>query len=236
MPPARKPGPQGTASESAPPQQATKPVACVAGLGIDEVSRYVGKSVKDVCAFGYGKKSDPQNHCAHFVSHALNIQVGIVCTDLLPWNVKESSTDNLFRLGTRQVIAAGYFTGEGKNKTTFRGASTRVNEIYNSIAAGSKGLWDDRPMSKPNCLIYATLPGNVSNDHARMGEMPKKHIGIHKDGKIYHYGNTDDEVKGDTFEEFKRKFTLAYGKDVLFLWSAIPDVDNACVYRGSSIG
>jgi hypothetical protein len=232
----RTPGPEGVAAPVKAKAKPITPVACSPGLGIDKLSLYVGKSVEDFCPFGYGKKKDAQNHCAHFVSHALNIQVGSVCSNLLPWTVKKSSIDALFRAGTRQNRIAGYFTEVGKEEVPFQGASTRVNEIYNSVSKESKGDWDARPEPKDNCLIYVTIPGNIPKDRARMGEMSRKHIGIHSGGDIYHYGNTDDEVKRDTIEEFQKKFKGNYGKDAIFLWSEIPNVGAACVHRGGGLG
>lgn len=40
----------------------------------------IGKHISNFCANGY--TSDTTNHCAHFVSHVLNLQFGITCRDL----------------------------------------------------------------------------------------------------------------------------------------------------------
>jgi hypothetical protein len=40
----------------------------------------VGKSITDVCEHGF--ISPTENHCAHFVGHALGIKVGILCGDM----------------------------------------------------------------------------------------------------------------------------------------------------------
>lgn len=64
MPP-RTPGPQGVTSPSDSGSKAGKSITCIPGLGVDKLSAYVGKSVEDFCPFGYGKKKDVQNHCAH---------------------------------------------------------------------------------------------------------------------------------------------------------------------------
>jgi hypothetical protein len=212
-----------------------EPLVCIPGLGVEGVFAYVGKSVEDFCAFGYGKTGDPQNHCAHFVAHALNIQVGELCSNLLPWNVKDPAADKLFRAGEKQNLRAGLYTLEDKAKVPLKGASTRVNEIYNSVPKDQKGDWDARPDPKANCLMCVTTPGNISKDRVNMGQAPKKHIGIHVDGKIYNYGNTNDQVVCDTIEEFQKKFKRNYGEDCIFLWGAIPDTGTACVYRGSSV-
>ena len=41
---------------------------------------YVGKSISDICSNGFS--SSNQNHCAHFVSHALGIKLGMLCGDM----------------------------------------------------------------------------------------------------------------------------------------------------------
>jgi hypothetical protein len=38
---------------------------------------YLGKHIKDICLVGYADNGD--NHCAHFVSHALGLQHGTTC-------------------------------------------------------------------------------------------------------------------------------------------------------------
>ena len=211
------------------------PISCIPGLGVANLSAYVGKSVEDFCPLGYGKKKDNQNHCAHFVSHALNIQVGKLCSDLLPYRAKPL-TASLIRSGVRDNELAGLFTLDGKHRNPFKGGSTRVNDIYNSIGKDSKGDWDSRSDPNADCLIYVTIPENISKDRAIMNEMSRKHVGIHYNGKIYHYGNTGDQVASDTIEQFKTKFKGSYGKDAVFLWSSIPHVADACVHRGALSG
>jgi hypothetical protein len=41
---------------------------------------YEGKSIADICSNGFS--SPAQNHCAHFVSHANGIQLGMLCGDM----------------------------------------------------------------------------------------------------------------------------------------------------------
>lgn len=227
-----KPGQVGQPSGVGKSSGSAKTLSCIPGLGVAGVANYVGKSVEEICPFGYGRKKDNQNHCAHFVSHALNIQVGTLCSLLLPWQLKGSSPDPLFRSSVRLNQSAGLFTVDGKEKTAFRGASTRVNEIYNSINKDSKGDWASRPDAEGDCLIYVTQPKNISEDRNTIGQMPAKHIGIHSGGNIYHYGNTDDQVKCDAVEAFEKKFMRSYGSDAVFLWSMIPSTGSQCVHRG----
>lgn len=41
---------------------------------------YVGKSIGDICSNGFS--SPNQNHCAHFVAHALKLKLGMLCGDM----------------------------------------------------------------------------------------------------------------------------------------------------------
>lgn len=49
-------------------------------VALSDLMKYVGKPIADVCSNGFS--SPAQNHCAHFVSHALGIQIGMLCGDM----------------------------------------------------------------------------------------------------------------------------------------------------------
>jgi len=49
-------------------------------IALTTLESYVGKSIADLCQNHFS--TPDQNHCAHFVSHALNIQVGVLCGDM----------------------------------------------------------------------------------------------------------------------------------------------------------
>jgi hypothetical protein len=42
-----------------------------------QLSPYLGKSIAQICQNGY--TSDAENHCAHFVAHALDYRFGLTC-------------------------------------------------------------------------------------------------------------------------------------------------------------
>lgn len=46
----------------------------------EDLAAYVGKSIAEICPNGFS--SQGQNHCAHFVSHALGLQLGMLCGDM----------------------------------------------------------------------------------------------------------------------------------------------------------
>ena len=47
---------------------------------LSTLQNYEGKSIADICTNGFTSPS--QNHCAHFVSHAHGIQLGMLCGDM----------------------------------------------------------------------------------------------------------------------------------------------------------
>ncbi|HLJ89275.1 MAG TPA: hypothetical protein VKZ53_20820 [Candidatus Angelobacter sp.] len=52
----------------------------MASLVAPSLDTFLGKPIKDICTVGYDDGA--QNHCAHFVSHALEIKNGILCGDM----------------------------------------------------------------------------------------------------------------------------------------------------------
>ncbi|MBI3679151.1 MAG: hypothetical protein HY235_01915 [Acidobacteria bacterium] len=46
----------------------------------DILDGYLGESISEICPNGYTQASD--NHCAHFVSHALRFRFGVTCRDM----------------------------------------------------------------------------------------------------------------------------------------------------------
>ena len=45
-----------------------------------DLQKLVGKTISDICANKFA--SPAQNHCAHFVGHALGITLGVLCGDM----------------------------------------------------------------------------------------------------------------------------------------------------------
>jgi hypothetical protein len=172
------------------------PPGSTAVLGLD---RYVDKSVEDFCEFHFGKIDDSENHCAHFVSHVLGLQVGTTCESLLDW----AHTKANYKAGLK-----------GK-----KGYTVRVNDLYNSLKV--TGDWSDS-VAAP-CLVFTTPPHNFLNkERMRMGSFKNKHVGIYSGTHIYNYGNTLDKVRKDTPAEFLAHFRKIYGGTTVFRYGALP--------------
>lgn len=56
-------------------------------LSPEELDKYVGKPISDICPIGFGKVGDIDNHCAHFVGHVLKLNadanVGATCSSMI---------------------------------------------------------------------------------------------------------------------------------------------------------
>jgi len=138
---------------------------------------YVGKSIGDICGNGYAPASE--NHCAHFVGHALGIKLGLLC---------------------------GNMGQDSKTRST--GASIRVHELYNQLA--HRGKWEDKPASGDGLLIFVISAANVVR--GIMNNIPKKHVGIHFGGQVFHYSNTQNKVVVESsVDVFHDKFKRNYG-------------------------
>jgi len=46
---------------------------------VAELDGYVGKNISAICSLGYTSEAPHHNHCAHFVSHLLNLHFGHKC-------------------------------------------------------------------------------------------------------------------------------------------------------------
>lgn len=143
---------------------------------------FLGKTIDKICQRSI-IRDKAANHCAHFVSHVMEY-------DSLPHTCKNQSTaDKLL---------------------PDKGAALRVNEIFN--VAPEVGHWADRPLGLTSCLIFATISGNMREcgDALSMDEHPRKHVGIYRNGVIWHYGLTRYGVVKDQEMMFIIKFKHEY--------------------------
>ncbi len=155
---------------------------------------FKGKDIGEICACGYDATKD--NHCAHFVSHALelndSLHIGLTCATM---------------------------TNKGtKLKAKGVGACLRVNEVFN--------FCDNIPVpDESGCLIYITKLANMEKD-GKMGQMSQKHMGIYFNKEVWHYSNTDQEVKRWTKDEWVSKLDAHYGKHTTVKYTVIPEGAN----------
>jgi hypothetical protein len=160
-----------------PAPDAPSPIPSVVGgasVNAATLDGLVGKELDDICGM-YGSKGDTFNHCAHFVSHVLQLRIpgAVLCS-----NAEKSK-----------------WTYEQRRE----GFCIRVNEVFNSCKNRAMFL-ETEPGS---FLMVATTAGNItSRNPLTIGSSPVKHIGFAVDGNVYHYSNSQDKVVKVTFAEF----------------------------------
>ena len=88
------------------------------------------------------------------------------------------------------------------------GVCVRVQELFPRCPR--VGKWNDLPETDDDLLVFITARGNVNLTAKTIQNVPKKHIGILRDGKVYHYSNTDEKVVRQTPEAVRTRFRGAY--------------------------
>ena len=149
---------------------------------------HLGKPIDQICPnrfHDYGS-----NHCAHFVSHALDLRFSYQCREF-----------------------------KGGNK---RPGNIRVQEIF--AQCPKVGKFADAPTDRP-VLAFVTRKNVVDIANKKMGNIPQKHIGVHVDGHIYHYSNTQEKVVKWTVNKFFNQFQSSYSGDQGLYFGTIPGSD-----------
>jgi hypothetical protein len=159
------------------------------GLSLSLLNEYIGKSIVDICSYGYTDASE--NHCAHFVSHVLQLEFGYRC--------------------------------KGRKE----GRNIRVKEIFEQCPV--VGSWDNRPAAA--CLVFVTKASNVNLKQKIMTNVPKKHMGIHCNGTIWHYSNTRDKVITQTPAEFINHYK---GQTNALFYGSFPPDATAIPYQSAT--
>lgn len=128
-------------------------------LIVPQLHEFLGKNIRAICNNGYA--APYENHCAHFVSHAMAFRFGYTC----------------------KAATSGKFPG----------ANLRVHELFSRCP--SVGKWTDRPAAlMSGCLVFVTAASHVNLATKTMANVPKKHVGIFRNGTIWHYSNSHDKV------------------------------------------
>lgn len=130
----------------------------------------VGKTIGEFCAHGYDAKND--NHCAHFVSHVLNLNVGMTCGRLVP---------------TPDPKAAA--------------ASVRVHEIFDA-SRNVRQLVQCPLRGEGLVFVSAATNFVRQGTTTALRNVPKKHIGLFLGNDVWHYSNSRDRVVRQSAEEF----------------------------------
>ena len=116
------------------------------------------------------------------------------------------------------------------------GVCVRVQELLPRCP--QVGAWDRRPDTDDDLLVFITARGNVNLTAKTIRNVPKKHIGIFRDGQVYHYSNTDEKVVRQTPEAVRRRFRAAYrDRTVDLFFGTLPGAGRSLTrLRGGSRG
>ena len=133
-------------------------------LSTSTLDTYLGKSISEICPYGYDSATD--NHCAHFVAHSLQLEFGLTCAQMRG------------RIG---------------------GANLRVHEVFAQCSNTREIL--ECPTTGEG-LIFVSDRTNFRGTPTQISNVPRKHIGILLDGRVWHYSNTRQRVVIQTVSEF----------------------------------
>ena len=153
-----------------------------------DLDALVGQPIRALCANGF--TADSINHCAHFVSHALNLDFSYSCRE--------------------------HTGGSGP------GANIRVHELF--ARCPLVGPWSAADTSK-TLIIFVTRTDNVDLARKEMVNHPQKHVGIYRDGVVYHYSNTNDRVVRQDVASFYDVFERIYAGPQGLYFGLIPGSD-----------
>ena len=114
--------------------------------------------------------------------------------------------------------ALGYnfgFTCKGMTGKGTAPATIRVHELF--ARCPEVGDWGD--FNGMSCLVFVTDKSNVHLKKHVMDNVPKKHVGIYLNGKIWHYSNKQHKVVTQTPEEFNKHYP---GKTIALFYGSLP--------------
>ena len=84
-------------------------------------------------------------------------------------------------------------------------ATLRVQEVFSRCKA--VGVWRLRPATLQPCLVFVTRAANVNLAAKSMGHAPRKHVGIHANGFVWHYSDKQQAVIKETPSQFARYYS-----------------------------
>ncbi|WP_206171072.1 DUF5675 family protein [Phragmitibacter flavus] len=114
--------------------------------------------------------------------------------------------------------------------SNLRGVTVRVQEIFPECP--QVGAWNNLPQTDDDLLVFITARRNVNLASKTIENVPKKHIGILRDGKVYHYSNTEEKVIKQTPAQVLSRFRSAYNDPTVDLFfGTLPAVPRAAAVR-----
>lgn len=116
-------------------------------------------------------------------------------------------------------------------RSTPPGVCVRVQELFPHCPR--VGKWDDLPETEDDLLVFITARSNVNLTAKTIQNVPKKHIGILRDGKVFHYSNIDEKVVRQSPDAVRSRFRAAYSDVTVDLFfGTLPATTRGLVTRG----
>lgn len=169
------PAAAGVAAPKAPAAAGPAKAPAPSALGKLSLNSFLGKSMAEICPSGYADTSN--NHCAHFVGHALDITAGLTCHGMTSGKKRKGEAASL---RVQEIFAVCPSVAE-----------------YNDTMVGKRGLMF---VSAPSSFVTTGGKTTIRN-------VPKKHIGIFLNGTIWHYSNSRNKVVTQTPAQFIKHYS-----------------------------
>jgi hypothetical protein len=167
-------------------------------LTAEALASFEGKGPGDFCTTGLNTPG--QNHCAHFVCHAIGLKVGRpLCGDM-------------------------------KYSTRHTGVTMRVNDVFNYCTVEgffeADGVIPAAMQGKNAFFVIATIKSNLEDRGGSifMMDNPHKHIGIWLADSVWNFSNGQHLVVRDEPGVFFKKMRRAYGEHTTFVYAYRQDI------------
>ena len=119
----------------------------------------------------------------------------------------------------------------GASSAAGPGFCVRVQELF--PLCPEVGRWDGLPATTDDLLVFITSRNNVNLTAKTIRNVPQKHIGILRDGMIYHYSNTTDEVVRQAPGIVRDRFRATYSdQSVDLFFGTLPASPRGVTTRG----
>jgi GH24 family phage-related lysozyme (muramidase) len=89
-----------------------------------------------------------------------------------------------------------------------KGVTVHVQELFPHCP--EVGEWEDRPDTDDDLLVFITARRNVNLARKIIQNVPKKHIGILRNGQVFHYSNGEDKVVRQSPAAVRERFRRTY--------------------------
>lgn len=140
-------------------------------LSIPQLDSWLNKSMTDICLNGYATPSD--NHCAHFVSHALSLDFGYTCRQ---HTGKQNRGANL---RVQEVFANCPSVREIRECSSTLTGLVFVSAATNFVSQGGRTELRNVPRKHIGCLL-AGFVWHYSNSQHKVVKQPMSDF-------LYHY-------------------------------------------------